>query len=288
MAALVALFMLNSHGASAAKPAPKDDKMSLEQARIYMVTLINIDRRKSGLAPVALDAIASKAGQLHTDKLLRIGARGHYEPDGSKPPQRYNLCGGTDYVAENAYSMGLCDRTHKVDPKAKFSRMTLYALERGWMNSPKHRDNILDKHHTHVGVGLSQSEDGTTVSAVQEFINKYGNIAKIPMVAYRGQRVQVGGSLSPGYKIRSVDVLREPLPTRMSIAAMNSQSSYSIANNRVTTVFPDKMATTTHGYGAAIEVKENWLPGLYYCISWAEDTRNKEPIPVSMLTFFLQ
>jgi hypothetical protein len=49
---------------SLAKEPASFDRMNRQQARNYLVQLINIDRRKNGLAPVALDAMASKAGQL--------------------------------------------------------------------------------------------------------------------------------------------------------------------------------------------------------------------------------
>ncbi len=259
----------------------------MQQARNYLVQLINIDRRRNGLAPVALDAIASKAGQLHTDKMMRIGARGHFEPDGSKPPQRYNLVGGTDYVAENVYWVGNIDRQQTPDPKATFTRISLYNIENWWMNSPLHRANVLDKDHTHVGIGLSKSKDGTTISAAQEFINKYGNIGKIPARAYRGTRVGVSGSLTPGFKAQSIDVFYEDFPRPMSVATMNATGSYGLPNARVTTIFPDKMAISSNGFGVSIDVKPEWKPGLYYCVVWVQNNRNGETIPVSILTFYV-
>ena len=29
---------------------------------------------------------------------------------------------------------------------------------KGWMNSPEHRDNIVNKEHTHIGIGVSVSD----------------------------------------------------------------------------------------------------------------------------------
>lgn len=274
-------------GLSTANAVTKNDRMSLQQAREYLLALINMDRRRSGLRPVGLDSIATKAGQLHTAKLLSVGAHGHFQPNGTKPPQRYNLAGGTDYVAENAYCIGNCDRRHKVDPNATFTRDSITVLEEGWMKSPLHRQNILDKDHTHVGIGLSKSNDGITISAVQEFINKYGNIGRIPDRAYRGNRVPISGSLIPGYKIRSIDVFREPFPQRMSVDACNSKYSYDLPNARVVTYFPDKMAISPNGFGVSIDVRSEWQTGLYYAFIWAENTRTQEAIPISMLTFYV-
>lgn len=272
--------------AATKKSSVNYDKMTLQQARLYMVQLINIDRGKYGLPPVALDSIASIAGQRHTDKMLSIGAHGHWEPDGTKPPQRYNFVGGTDYVAENVAWYGSSASPQKPDPKARFSRAAIAGLESMWMHSDGHRKNILDKNRTHVGVGLSQSMYGIGVVATQEFINKYGNISKIPYKAYRGTRVQVGGTLNSGYRIQCISVTREEFPRRMSVSELNGTSSYSIGTEQITHLFPRDMSVSSHGFACAIDVKLDWKPGLYYCTVWAE-TGVGEKIPVSLLTFYV-
>ncbi len=270
----------------ASKVARNIDAMTLQEARLYMVQLINRDRQKNGLRPVALDATATRAGQKHADVMLSLGAHGHWEQDGTKPTQRYNWVGGTDYVAENAAWFGATTSAQKPDPNAKFSREQIAGLESLWMHSDGHRRNILDKDRTHVGVGLSSSQYGISVFATQEFINKYGNIAKIPDRAYRGQRVPIGGSLSPGYRAQAILIKREEFPRRMSVAQLNATNSYSNAEESVADIFARDMSITNSGFAASIEIKRDWKPGLYYAFIWAEDSRG-EKVPVSVLTFYV-
>jgi uncharacterized protein YkwD len=283
---IVSFAIPTSVHAAAKKSSTNYDKMTLPQARLYMVQLINIDRRRYGLRPVALDPIASLSGQKHSDLLLSLGAHGHWEPDGSKPPQRYNFAGGTDYVAENVAWFGTSASPQKPDPKARFSRASIAGLESMWMHSDGHRKNILDKDRTHVGVGLSQSQFGISVVADQEFINKYGNISKIPYKAYRGTRVHVSGTLYSGYRIQCISITREDFPRRMRVSELNGTGSYSIGSEQTACYFPRDMSVTSNGFACAIDVKPEWRPGLYYCSIWAE-TGNGEKIPVSILTFYV-
>ncbi|MDZ4833963.1 MAG: CAP domain-containing protein [Candidatus Melainabacteria bacterium] len=283
---IVVFALPTSVFAAAKKSSANYDSMTLPQARLYMVQLINIDRSKNGLRPVALDPIASLAGQKHSDKLLALGAHSHWEPDGTKPPQRYNFVGGTDYVAENFAWYGASASPQKPDPKARFSRASIAGLESMWMHSDGHRKNILDKYRTHVGVGLSQSQFGISVVADQEFINKYGNISRIPYKAYRGTRVHVSGTLNSGYRVQCVSVTREDFPRRMSVSELNSTYSYGIGTEQIANYFPRDMSVSSSGFACAIEVKPEWRPGLYYCTIWAE-TGAGEKIPVSLLTFYV-
>lgn len=271
----------------AASKAPKNfDAMTLAEARLYMVQLINLDRQKNGLRPVGLDPLASLAGQKHTDLLLKIGAHGHWEPSGTKPTQRYNWLGGTDYVAENVAWFGAASTPQKPDPKATFTRAQIAGLESLWMHSEGHKRNILDKDHTHVGVALSSAQYGIAVCASQEFINKYGNIARIPDRVYRGQRVHISGTLYPGYKAQGIMIRREGFPKPMSVAEMNATYSYSDGEQQVASVFSNDMSITSYGFGASVEIKRDWVPGLYYACIWAEDGRG-EKVPVSTLTFYV-
>src|SRR5208283_3228163 len=78
-----------------------DQFLSRDQARQYMLDLINRDRKSVGSPPVVLDEVANTAGQLHSDEMAEFGSLAHWTMDGRKPDQRYTECGGKDNVAEN-------------------------------------------------------------------------------------------------------------------------------------------------------------------------------------------
>lgn len=64
-ATLLILSTNGDHAIGAAGAAEQDAEtiLTLDQAREYMLTLINRDRAAHGLAPMILDKIASQAGQ---------------------------------------------------------------------------------------------------------------------------------------------------------------------------------------------------------------------------------
>src|ERR1700675_435129 len=74
--------------------APKGP-MDVEQARRYVLSLVNRDRAANGLPPVVLDDTASRAGQRHADDMARSGYTAHWGTDGSVPEERYSDAGGT-------------------------------------------------------------------------------------------------------------------------------------------------------------------------------------------------
>ena len=76
---------------------PPKAPMNLEQARRYVLALVNHDRAEHGLAPVVMDDAASRAGQRHAEDMARVGYTAHWGSDGSVPEQRYSEAGGSDH-----------------------------------------------------------------------------------------------------------------------------------------------------------------------------------------------
>ncbi|HEX3344297.1 MAG TPA: CAP domain-containing protein, partial [Polyangiaceae bacterium] len=78
-------------------------RLTLDEARRYMVQLVNRDRATAGLAPVELDeGPPTRGGQAHAEDMATHGYLGHWGTDGSVPEQRYTEAGGADMVLENA------------------------------------------------------------------------------------------------------------------------------------------------------------------------------------------
>jgi uncharacterized protein YkwD len=85
----------------------------------------------------------------HSENMSRQGFFSHVDRDGLSMTGRAELLGvhGWRALAENlAYNQGLDD------PES-------YAVE-GWMQSPKHRANILKGDFTHAGLGVARAADG--------------------------------------------------------------------------------------------------------------------------------
>ncbi|PYE82262.1 CAP domain-containing protein [Pseudoroseicyclus aestuarii] len=142
----------------AAGPAAAQD--DLEGLREHALTLVNEDRQAQGLDPLEAGETLDEIAQNHAEAMLDQGFYAHVAPDGTTPRDRFIAAGGSEMllVAEN---IARCEGCGAPDAAR------IEALQEGWMNSPEHRENILDPGLASFGFGIVQ-EDGA-LYAVQDF-----------------------------------------------------------------------------------------------------------------------
>lgn len=268
---------------------PDAERLSLSEARLYMVELINQDRASKGLKPVRLDETASAAGQRHAEEMAVHNYLSHWNRQGMPPDQRYTEQGGTDCVQENVYLLQryregeLPTGTLALDPAPTFTRRELEEIEAAYFNERPphdgHRRNILNPHHTHVGIGLARAHQGdraSTLANTQEFVNRYVEVETIPQRTRVGQEITVRGRMVNGAKFRSVALGRTPLPSPMTPTALRRTRSYRTPRPFVIYwpepyISPRPVQVTPNG-GFRVEIPladEDRRPGLYYVTVWA-------------------
>lgn len=146
-AVLVALVTFSSAEARAASDrcgsltgTPAD----MAQVQTDLLTAINSERRKRDLVVLLADERLNRAAQTHAEDIARRGALAHRGTDGSEVDDRA-LREGYDYIfiAENV---------------AAGQTLAFEAVE-GWMRSPGHRRNILNKDARHLGAGFAIGPD---------------------------------------------------------------------------------------------------------------------------------
>jgi uncharacterized protein YkwD len=111
--------------------------------------LVNEERRERGQQPLVWDAELSRLARQHSENMARRNFFSHTDPEGLDTADRAAVGGvcGWRAIAENiAYNQGFDDPVG-------------FAVER-WMQSPKHRENILRTAFTHAGIGVSRAADG--------------------------------------------------------------------------------------------------------------------------------
>jgi uncharacterized protein YkwD len=125
-------------------PAPASPAASGWQAE--MLALVNAERAKAGLNPMALCGTINRAAQSYAEAMAARGVLSHTGADGSTPATRMRAAG---YVAApgQRYMYG-------AENIAQGYR-DVPAVMTGWMNSSGHRANILAPATTHLGVGRS-------------------------------------------------------------------------------------------------------------------------------------
>lgn len=272
------------------------EKLTLDEAREYVVVLINADRAKYQLQPVVLDSIASKAGQAHTDEMARLNYCAHWDVSGKKPWQRYTEVGGVCSVWEN---LALHPVDHKMAEDQLFSAESLEKIQFSFMSEKPpddgHRLQILGPHHNKVGIGLCQRKSDATfaqIALAQEFVNEYGEYAQIPTKISPGKAFVVSGSLIPGWKVASVEVCSESLPRPMTRGELNKTHSCRLSLTPITKFYADEepaaMKTWTKEnklhFAVTVTPKKDWKDGLYYIMIWTLGPETDQQILASVRT----
>ena len=134
----------------------------------YALTLINQARTDANLNELTIDT--NTAAQSHAEQSMAHCTRGHWDTNGLKPYMRYTLAGGEQYSAENVFAIDFCpddlDQYHLETPTEQID----FAMDL-FLNSPGHRQNILNPHHRNVGIGITYRPP--TIWFVQLFVGDY-------------------------------------------------------------------------------------------------------------------
>lgn len=138
----------------------------------------NKERQKNGLSPLKENAMLSAAAAAKARNMFEEDYWAHYSPSG-KDPWGFILAAGYkfSYAGEN-----LARNFYNADD-----------VVQAWMNSPSHRDNILNSKYEDIGIavveGLLKGQKTTLV--VQEFGRPYNSVAVVPQVNIGGKQVEV-------------------------------------------------------------------------------------------------
>jgi uncharacterized protein YkwD len=122
---------------------------------------INQERAARGLTPLRRAADLNAVAQSHSRDMLARDYFDHRTPEGLGLKERVERgqVAGWRRVAENISSSRSCARFDAV-------RMAVA----GWMNSPGHRQNILDKQMQETGIGVATDAEGKIYYVTQVYV----------------------------------------------------------------------------------------------------------------------
>jgi hypothetical protein len=205
--------------------------MNIEQARRYVLALVNRDRAENGLPPVVMDETASRAGQRHADDMARAGYTAHWGTDGSVPEQRYSEAGGTDFVQENAGCLADA-QARELDTAPRFEARQLERVEHAFMDEKPphdgHRKNILKPGHTALGVGVAKPTGVDLACLSQEFVDDYGDYGALPKSASAGATLHIEGDVKGPVTFGGVGIGRVDLAKPLTAAHLNTTYVYAV------------------------------------------------------------
>ncbi len=186
---------------------------NITQLDNYSLSLINKDREKYGLKPVALSDLSS--AQQHADSMLSNSYFSHWDLYGMKPYMRYTLLGGKGYVQENiaVEKSSLCSNIScvgninvtKAIANMEYSMMYNDSI----CCNNGHRDNILNPNHNYVNIGVAFNS--STVYFVEDFTNNYINWSNGSPAYLNTNGVYLFGNLTDGLLINSIYISYDKL-----------------------------------------------------------------------------
>ena len=132
-----------------------------DQIERAILELVNQERAKVGATPLQLDDTLQATARSHCDDMVLRNYFDHADPDGFSPADRISeahrqLIGLTGENIWMGTNIDLSDQ-----------KKTAASIMNDWMHSTGHRDGILNKTYTHIGVGVAIK--GRDVKATQNF-----------------------------------------------------------------------------------------------------------------------
>jgi hypothetical protein len=149
-----------------------------------ILELVNQERSKVGAGSLQLDVKLQEAARGHSDDMFVRAFFAHEDPDGFSSADRIGqahrqLIGLT---GENIWMGTNLDLSDK--------KRTAASIMNSWMRSTGHRDNILRKEYTSLGVGVAVK--GQDVRATQNFAATYAMTEQpVPLQVNRGDALNL-------------------------------------------------------------------------------------------------
>ncbi|KKR55940.1 hypothetical protein A2434_01985 [Candidatus Woesebacteria bacterium RIFOXYC1_FULL_41_14] len=133
-----------------------------------VIRLTNVKRAENGLAPLAQNSTLSQAALAKGNDMLSKGYWAHFAPDGTSPWTFFlNFGYKYKYAGENL-ARDFSDASSAVN---------------AWMNSPTHRENILNANYQDIGIGVVEGNLlGADTTIIVQFFGAQlaGNVSNVP------------------------------------------------------------------------------------------------------------
>jgi uncharacterized protein YkwD len=150
---------------------PEIDTVELENE---IIELTNAQRSKHGVRALSIDDRLIELARNHSQDMVQRNYFSHNSPEGNDPTDRAELQGFRcekrvgDYiyagVAENIFQNNLYDGYTTLNgATSSYDWNTMNEIAQstvqGWMESPGHKENILDRTYDGIGIGVTISEN---------------------------------------------------------------------------------------------------------------------------------
>ncbi len=135
------------------------DPDRIEETALLVHRLVNEAREQRGLRTLAYDKKLAVVAQAHSEDMAALDYFSHTNPAGEGPTDRGRRLG---YFCHKDYGVYYADGLAENIYQGWFG----YSLEGiaadvvdGWLDSPGHRENLLDRNYDREGIGISVASD---------------------------------------------------------------------------------------------------------------------------------
>jgi hypothetical protein len=213
----------------------------------YALTRINQDRMKFNLPPVELSQ--NNAAQIHAEDLFetKYPHPTHWSTDGMKPYMKYSMYNGTGYLEQNVAIRGYDNvtiekcksdtfRCDKLNPYTEIDDAEWKMIYNDTICcNDSHKNNILDKYHTQVSLGIVY--DDYYFAFVQNFENNYIHFNK-PLIQ-DNRHIQISGIESKNNStLDSIGVYYDDIPSHTVYEENKDNDSYELGEFIASVVKP--------------------------------------------------
>ncbi len=150
-------------------------RLTIRQFEHQIWQYTNQERLKEGLQPLLYDEGLADLARIHSRNMLNFGFFAHKDHLGDMVGDRKNKYYPQLVIISIGENLARFFNSQKT--------YTPQELVEGWMNSPEHRKNILDKDYTYLGVGVVNY--GDRLIATQNFATSLVKMLEPPARIYK-------------------------------------------------------------------------------------------------------
>lgn len=161
-----------------------------------VVRLTNVEREKNGLSSLSLNSNLSQAAIAKGNDMLSKGYWAHFAPDGTTPWSFFLSFGYKYKYAGENLARDFSDAGSAVN---------------AWMNSPTHRENILNSNYEEIGIGVVEGAlSGVDTTIIVQFFGTPLNVTSENIPEAKAQETK---TVVKSEATSSSESVKTPVPT---------------------------------------------------------------------------
>lgn len=126
-----------------------------KRTKTDLLTQINAERTKNGIATLTLSPILTDAASSHAEDMWKNRYFSHITPEGRTYVDRIRTAGYLTPPDEcSCQTSCICTPYFSLGENIAQGQLTVDQVMTDWLNSPPHRENILNPDFTEIGIGL--------------------------------------------------------------------------------------------------------------------------------------